>query len=200
MNSVVNDENRLIDQIRKGDIASYEILVKRYESRIFYHCLKFLGNHEDAEDVLQESFLKAFRALDSFRGDAAFPTWLYKIATNGCLLKIRQRKRRDAYSLDEPIETGDSFIQRELADWSNDPALQVDGDEVRQIIDMAINNLPDDKRIVLVLKDIENMPNKEIGELLGISLSAVKSRLHRARLVLRSKLNDYLSDAKSEVI
>lgn len=181
----------LIDQIKGGDFGAFEKLVHKYESRIYNHCLKFLNNQEDAEDVLQETFLQVHRALASFRGDSAFSTWLFKIATNGCLMKIRKKKKVDLVSIDKPIEFDGSKLTREITDWSKNPSILHSNDEIKTALNRLMAKLPEDKRVVLALKDMEGFSNLEISHILGMTVAAVKSRLHRARLLMRDSLTKY---------
>ncbi len=184
----------MIARVKKGDYDAFERLVRKYEARIFHHCLKFLNNQDEAEDILQETFLQVYKSLDSFRGEAAFSTWLIKIATNNCLMKIRKKKKVDIVSIDKPIEIDGSQLPREIVDWSKNPFSQVSNDEIRAVLDQAISGLPEDKRVILVLKDVEGFSNIEIAEMLGISVAAVKSRLHRARLYVRDIISKYFDD------
>lgn len=188
------EDEKLIARVKKGDYDAFERLVLKYEARIFHHCLKFLNNQDEAEDILQETFLQVYKSLDTFRGEAAFSTWLIKIATNNCLMKIRKKKKVDIVSIDKPIEVDGSQLPREIVDWSKNPFLQVSNDEIRAVLDQAISGLPEDKRVILVLKDVEGFSNIEIGEMLGMSVSAVKSRLHRARLYVRDIVSKYFDD------
>jgi len=181
----------LIELIKKGDFTAFERLVHKYESRIYNHCLKFLNSQEDAEDILQETFLQVHRSLESFRGDSAFSTWLFKIATNGCLMRIRKKKKVDLVSIDKPIDFDGSLLQREIVDWSKNPSLMHGNDEIRHVLDKIISQLPEDKRFVLILKDVEGFSNMEISHILGMTVAAVKSRLHRARLIMRDALTKY---------
>lgn len=193
------EDERLIARIKDGDYDAFETLVHKYESRIFHHCLKFLNNQDEAEDILQETFLQVYKSLDTFRGEAAFSTWLIKIATNNCLMKIRKAKRVDIVSIDKPIEVDGSQLPREIVDWSKNPFLQVSNDEIRAVLDQAIAGLPEDKRVILVLKDVEGFSNIEIGEMLDMTVAAVKSRLHRARLYVRDIVSKYFED-KLEIV
>jgi RNA polymerase sigma-70 factor (ECF subfamily) len=192
-NAQINKEEDtlLVARTLDGDYRAFERLVSKYESRIYSHCMKFLRSPEDAEDVLQETFLQAYRGLASFRAESAFSTWLFKIATNGSLMKIRKRKKVDLVSIDKPIEWEGSNLQREVSDWSQNPALQTGNDEVRIALETLIHQLPEDKKVVLVLKDVEGFSNIEIGQMLGMNVAAVKSRLHRARLFMREELTKY---------
>lgn len=193
------EDEELIARVKKGDYDAFERLVRKYEARIFHHCLKFLNNQDEAEDILQETFLQVYKSLDSFRGEAAFSTWLIKIATNNCLMRIRKKKKVDIVSIDKPIEIDGSQLPREIVDWSKNPFLQVSNDEIRAVLDQAISGLPDDKRVILVLKDVEGFSNIEIAKMLGISVAAVKSRLHRARLYVRDIISKYFDD-KLEIV
>lgn len=193
------EDEKLIARVKDGDYDAFETLVRKYESRIFHHCLKFLNNQDEAEDILQETFLQVYKSLDTFRGEAAFSTWLIKIATNNCLMRIRKKKKVDIVSIDKPIEVDGSQLPREIVDWSKNPFSQVSNDEIRAVLDQAISGLPEDKRVILVLKDVEGFSNIEIGEMLGISVAAVKSRLHRARLYVRNIVSKYFDD-KLEIV
>ena len=184
----------LVERAIKGDFSAFEALVKKYESRVFYHGRKFLDRQEDVEDVLQDTFLQAFKALGSFRGEASFLTWLLKIATNNCLMKIRKSKRVDVVSLDKPVEIDGSELPREIVDWSNNPSMQHSEEETRMFLEKAMARLPEDKRLVLVLKDVEGFSNIEISQTLGMSVAAVKSRLHRARLAMRDILSHHFEE------
>lgn len=193
-----SDESRkedtvLIEKVKKGGFEAFERIVTKYEARIYSHCVKFLNNQEDAEDVLQETFLQVYRSLNSFRGDSAFSTWLFKIATNGCLMRLRKRKKVDLVSIDKPMEFDGSMVQREIVDWSKNPALMSGNDDLRATLDRVIANLPEDKRIVFLMKDVEGFSNVEIGQILDMTVAAVKSRLHRARLILREELTGYFN-------
>ena len=190
-----DEDTELISKVLEGDYSAFEFIVHKYESRVYNHCMKFLNNMEDVEDALQETFLQSYRAIGSFRGEAAFSTWLLKIATNNCLMKLRKRKRVDLVSIDKPIEFNGSKINREIMDWSLNPSLMCGHDEIREVLDKLIGELPEDKRIVLVLKDVEGFSNIEISHTLGMSVAAVKSRLHRARLIMRDELTKYFEGA-----
>ena len=145
-------------------------------------------NDEDAEDVLQEAFLKAYEHLDGFQGNSEFYTWIVRIAVNEALMKLRKRKGDRTVSLDEPVETGEEKVKREIAVWEDNPEQQYSHEEMRAILDEAVESLKEDFRTVFVLRDIEELSTEETAETLGISIPAVKSRLLRARLALREKL------------
>lgn len=189
--STAPTDAELVRRAQSGDKAAFDALVTRNESKVYGLCVRMLGNPEDAEDVLQEVFIKAYQSLPGFRGDSAFSTWLYRIATNACLMRIR-RKKLDTVSLDQPIEQGADGT-REVPDWTQDPASEVMNDELRAVLAQHINELAPDNRIVFVLRDIHGLTTEDTASVLGLTPPAVKSRLHRARLHLRERLSGYFS-------
>jgi len=189
--STAPTDAELVRRAQTGDRTAFDALVTRSESKVYGLCLKMLGNPEDAEDVLQEVFIKAYQSLPGFRGDSAFSTWLYRIATNACLMRIR-KKKLDTVPLDQPVEQ-DGGGTRDVADWTTDPASEVMNDELREVLAQHINELVPDNRIVFVLRDIHGLTTEDTASVLGLTPPAVKSRLHRARLYLRERLSDYFS-------
>ena len=185
------DEAVLVSQAREGDIAAFSELVRRYEGKIFRLAQHITQNREDAEDVLQETFMKAYEHLDQFKGDSKFYTWIVRIAVNQALMKLRRRKTDKSVSLDEQIDTGEDTIVREIAAWDEDPEQRFSRDELGEILDTAVQSLEPPYRSVFVLRDIEEMSTEETAEALGLSVPAVKSRLLRARLQLREKLTRF---------
>src|SRR5215472_2610614 len=185
------DETTLVAQTREGDDRSFAELVRRYESKIFRLAQHITQNREDAEDVLQETFLKAYEHLSQFQGQSKFYTWIVRIAVNQALMKLRRRKTDTSVSLDETIDTGEDTIVREIAAWDEDPEQRFSRDEIGQILDSAIQSLEPPYRSVFVLRDIEELSTEETAEALNLSIPAVKSRLLRARLQLREKLSRY---------
>src|SRR3984957_924005 len=182
------DESTLVAQAREGDTVAFGELVRRYEGKIFRLAQHITQNREDAEDVLQETFLKAYEHLDQFQGNSKFYTWIVRIAVNQALMKLRRRKTDRSVSLDETIDTGEDTIVREIAAWDEDPEQQFSRDELGEILDSAIKGLEPPYRSVFVLRDIEDLSTEETADALGLSIPAVKSRLLRARLQLREKL------------
>ncbi len=191
----VSDEI-LVEKSREGDYSSFEELVKRHEKKIYNLCYRLTGSREDANDALQETFLQAFRKLSSFRGKSKFSTWLYRIAVNVCLMRKRKEKKMKTVSLDAPVLTGKGDeIKRELPDdWSKNPLATLENEEIRGILSNAIDSLPEEYRTVLILRGVNGFSNGEVAEMLEISLPAVKSRLHRARLFLRDTLSQYFKE------
>ncbi len=187
---VRDDEDLLVSAAKKGDAAAFEELVNRYEDKIFRLTKNITGNHEDAEDAMQEAFLKAYSHLQNFHGDSRFYTWLVRIAANESLMRLRKR-RPNQFSLDEPVEGETDLMPRELEDWEPSPEQSYVQAELQGILSEVIDKLEPEFRTVLVLRDMEELSTQETAEALGISASAVKSRLLRARLKLREKLNRY---------
>jgi RNA polymerase sigma-70 factor, ECF subfamily len=155
---------------------------------VFRMAKQITQNDEDAEDVLQETFLKAYSHLDDFQGNSKFYTWLVRIAVNEALMKLRKRRSDRTVPLDDPIDTGEDELPREVAVWDENPEEKYSRDELSQILDEAVQSLKPAYRTVFVLRDIEELSIEETAEALNLSISAVKSRLLRARLQLREKL------------
>jgi RNA polymerase sigma-70 factor (ECF subfamily) len=182
------DESVLVAQAKAGDQNAFSELVNRYERKIYRLAKNITRNDEDAEDVLQDAFLKAYTHLDNFKGDSKFYTWIVRIAVNEALMRLRKRKTDRSVPLDEPVELGEETVQREIAVWDDNPEQRYSKEEWRHILDEAVDSLKPDFRTVFVLRDIEELSTEETAETLGISVPAVKSRLLRARLALRERL------------
>jgi RNA polymerase sigma-70 factor, ECF subfamily len=182
------DEADLVARAKSGDGVAFSELVTRYQSKIYRLAKHITQNDEDAEDVLQEAFLKAYEHLDGFQGNSKFYTWIVRIAVNESLMKLRKRRGDRTVPLDEPLDTGEETVKREIAVWEDNPEQQYSQEELRGILDEAVQSLKPDFRTVFVLRDIEELSTEETADALGISIPAVKSRLLRARLALREKL------------
>ena len=182
------DESALVARAQAGDSAAFTTLVEHYQRKIYRIGKNITQNNEDAEDVLQETFLKAYEHLRGFQGNSKFYTWIVRIAVNEALMKLRKRKGDRFVSLDEPIETGEEEVKREIAVWDDNPEQRYSREEMQRILDEAVDDLKPDFRTVFVLRDIEELSTEETADALGISVPAVKSRLLRARLALREKL------------
>ena len=183
-----DDEHVLVAAAQAGGAAAFEELVNRYEGKIFRLTRNITGNHEDAEDAMQDAFFKAYAHLRDFHGDSRFYTWLVRIAANEALMRLRKR-RPNQFSLDEPIEGDTDLFPRELEDWGPTPEQKYAQTEMQGIVGDVIDRLEPEFRIVFLLRDFEELSTQETAEALGISMPAVKSRLLRARLKLREKLN-----------
>jgi len=184
------DEPLLVAAAKAGDLSAFETLVSRYERKIFRLTQNITQNREDAEDAMQEAFLKAFEHLGEFEGNSRFYTWLVRIAVNQALMKLR-RRRPNVVSLDDEIDTGEDMMPREVEDWGPSPIERYEQTELSGILSRVISELDPPFRIVFQLRDIEQLSTEETAEALGLSVPAVKSRLLRARLKLRQKLNQY---------
>jgi RNA polymerase sigma-70 factor, ECF subfamily len=187
---VKDDEPILVAAAQTGSVEAFETLVGRYERKIFRLTQNITQNREDAEDAMQESFLKAFEHLSEFQGNSRFYTWLVRIAVNQALMKLRKR-RPNQVSLDEDVDTGEDSIPRDVEDWGPSPEDRYEQSELSGILSQVIGELDPSFRIVFQLRDIEELSTEETAEALGLSVPAVKSRLLRARLKLRQKLNRY---------
>jgi RNA polymerase sigma-70 factor (ECF subfamily) len=187
---VKEDEPELVAAAKAGDMTAFETLVNRYERKIFRLAQNITQNREDAEDTMQEAFLKAYQHLGEFQGNSRFYTWLVRIAVNQALMKLRKR-RPNQVSLDEEIETGEESMPREVEDWGPSPEDRYEQSELGTILNETISDLDPSFRIVFQLRDIEELSTEETADVLGLSVPAVKSRLLRARLKLRQKLNKY---------
>ena len=185
-----DNEAALVASAKGGNLRSFEELVQRYERKIFRLAQNITQNHEDAQDVVQDAFLKAFSHLDNFQGDSRFYTWLVRIAVNEALMKLRKR-RPGQVSLDDNIETEDDVMPREVEDWGPTPEQRYAQSELHRILNEAIGSLDAGLRIVFQLRDVEEFSTEETAQTLRLSIPAVKSRLLRARLKLRQKLDPY---------
>ncbi len=179
----------LVIQAQAGDEAAFTELVHRHEHRVYTLALRMLRNPADAEDALQETFISALNGLPNFRREATFATWLYRIAYNATLMRLR--KPLPGASLDEVIENDESAMPRELTDWSHDPAAALLNQETREAMDAAVATLPETLRSIFLLRDVDGLSTEEAAAVLNISIEAAKVRLHRARLALRDKLSNY---------
>jgi RNA polymerase sigma-70 factor (ECF subfamily) len=184
------DEHLLVTAAKRGDQSAFEELVNRYERKIFRLTMNITRNAEDAEDAMQDAFMKAYSHLNTFEEGSRFYTWLVRIAANEALMRLRKR-RPNQFSLDEPIQGDEELIPRDIEDWGPSPEQRYAQSEMREILDGAIDQLSPDFRVVFVLRDIEGLSTEETASTVGISEAAVKSRLLRARLKLRQKLDRY---------
>ncbi len=188
MNAFPHDEVNFSKQ-------DFDVLVTRHEKRIFNLIYRILGDYEEAADLTQETFISAFKNIDKFRGDSKIFTWLYQIARNLCINRLRQRERQKVIrveSLDQPWDNNDDGKSgREIADYSHAPHQALEDKELGQRIHAAIDSLPSDYREVVILREYEQLSYNEIVEITGLTLENVKTRLSRARAMLRRKLEPY---------
>jgi RNA polymerase sigma-70 factor (ECF subfamily) len=186
------DDPSFVERLRKGDKEACAICVREHSTHVYNLALKLTGDPAAAEDVLQETFLSAFRAIPRFEGKAQLSTWLYRIAHNAALMRLRKRQV-ETISLDEPVENEEGLPEpREFADWSENPEQVLLSAEMRQAMDQAIDTLSETLKSVFVLRDVNGISTAQTAEVLGLSEEAVKSRLLRARLALRERLAAYM--------
>jgi len=184
------DEQQLIAQAKNGSTGAFGQLVERYERKVFRLARNITRNREDAEEVVQNALVQAFRNLSRFRGDSRFYTWLVRITVNEALMKVR-RRRFNEMSLDDSLETDDSLIPRQLEDWGPNPEQRYSQEELQSILTKTIGKLEPGYRTVFQLRDVEGLSTEETAQALALSSSAVKTRLRRARMRLRNSLNKY---------
>jgi RNA polymerase sigma-70 factor (ECF subfamily) len=191
------DEMSLVQAAKNGDLEAFSELVRRYDRNVFRIAQHITHNEEDAQDVVQDAFLKAYQNLEQFQGNSKFYTWLVRIAVNEALMRLRKRRSDRTVSLDEDVETEEGSMPREVADWSPNPEQIYGQSELGDILKKTIQGLPPGFRTVFVLRDIEGLSTEETAEMLGLSVPAVKSRLLRARLQLRERLAKYFKSKKN---
>jgi RNA polymerase sigma-70 factor (ECF subfamily) len=187
------DDMSLVHACKTGDAAAFEQLVKRYDRKLLSIAQHITHNREDAQDAVQEAFLKVFRKLNQFQENSQFSTWLFRIAVNESLMKLRKQRYARQVSIDEEFESEAGTVPFELADWTPNQEELYRGAELRDRLRRALQELQPAIRVVFVLRDIEGFSMEETGEVLKLSQSAVKARLWRARLALRERLSKYFA-------
>jgi RNA polymerase sigma-70 factor (ECF subfamily) len=192
----VHPDVALVERARAGDLAAFDQLVRQYERQVFRIAQHITQNREDAQDVVQDAFFKAYQKLDQFQGNSKFYTWLVRIAVNEALMRLRKRRTAKTVSMDEDVQTEEGSLPRDFADWSPNPEQQYKQSELREILQKTIQGLPPGFRTVFTLRDVEGLSTEETAEALNLSIPAVKSRLLRARLQLRERLSRYFRSPK----
>jgi RNA polymerase sigma-70 factor, ECF subfamily len=186
-----NDED-LVRQTQGGDNRAFDELVRRYQDKVYRLSYKILRHEEDAAEALQDAFLSAYRGLKGFKVQSTFSTWLYRIATNASLMKYRKRRNLHV-SLEQSQSSDEDAETMQVPDWSTQPLDALLDSETREVMEEGIGKLPTELRTVFVLRDVEGLSNAEVAEVLELTVAAVKSRLHRARIALRDRLNRYFA-------
>lgn len=184
------EEQALLARAQAGDVQAFERLVAAYERKVYNLAYRLTGNHDDASDVAQEALIKVYTSLGDFRGDSSFSTWLYRVVSNACLDELRRRKRQRATSLDAPVATDDGGLARQLPASGDGPEEALARKELQATVQMAIQALDEEHRVVIILRDIQGHSYQEIADYLGLSLGTVKSRLNRARAALQKKFSE----------
>jgi RNA polymerase sigma-70 factor (ECF subfamily) len=194
MSETLNEETLNLEALRKKDKRAFAQLVDQNSDHIYRLALRLTGNPQDAEDVVQETFIKAFNNVESFEGRSKVSTWLYRIATNEALMLLRRRKDGITH-IDEGVETDEGEIMPiQIVDWCCLPEQEIMTEETRQVLQDAALQLSSANRAAFLLRDVEGLSTQEAAEALDISESALKVRLMRARLQLREALSDYFAN------
>jgi RNA polymerase sigma-70 factor (ECF subfamily) len=183
-------DQELVRRAQADDERAFGELVNRYEAKVYSLSLRMLRNPEDAEDVLQDTFLRAYRGLKSFQGNSTFSTWIYRIAANSALMRLR-KKQLPTVSIEDADEREAPL---NIVDWRPGPVEQLLTEETREAMEQAIEALPPEFRQVFILRDVEELSNAEVADVLDLSVAAVKSRLHRARLKVRNRLISHFNE------
>jgi RNA polymerase sigma-70 factor (ECF subfamily) len=189
-------DEELVARARDNDFGAFEQLLDRYEDKIFRLAYRFVRNETEAKEVLQDTFLSIWRKLDTFKGDSQFGSWLYRVAANTALMRLRAQRRHPEVSTEElPVGYLDNYGQLPPGgeNWARRPDDELQSDELRHHIQSAVDALPEIYRTVFLLRDVEGLSTEETGEILGISVPTVKTRLHRARIALRDTISGYFN-------
>ncbi|MBI2429352.1 MAG: sigma-70 family RNA polymerase sigma factor [Ignavibacteriales bacterium] len=188
------NDTQLISRIKKGDERAFSALVQRYENTVWGFAFKLCRDKEKAEESFQDTFINVFRKIDQFDGRSKFSTWLYTIVANNCLMNRRRRKLEGLLeSYDEPPDVEDEKVQKQLTAWNDTPMEKLLQGELKEKLDEAIQKLPDEYKIIFVLRDLEQKTAEETAEITGLSVPAVKSRLRRSRIFLRQQLHAFMN-------
>jgi len=186
-------DSELVEITNAGDNRGFDELVRRYRDRVYRLCTKILRHEDDAAEALQDAFLSAYRGLPRFKNESTFSTWLYRIATNASLMNLR-RRRPGHVSYEQSQSSQPDAEPLALPDWSAQPLEELLDGETREVLGREVDTLPASEREVFVLRDMMEQSNADVAQELGLSVAAVKSRLHRARLHLRDRMNRYFRD------
>lgn len=184
-------EQALVRRLQQGSPAAFEELVEKYARRLYSVSLRILRNKQDAEDAVQEAFLKVFESIDSFREDATLYTWLYKIATNQSLMKVRERSKKQVVSIETYLPRFEYGQHTEtIEDWKALPDLALETKELEEFFERCLDELPEEYRLAYILKDVEKLSEEDVCRILDVSKAAMKNRVHRARLVIRKRIEE----------
>jgi len=181
-------ERELIRRAKQGDMLAFEELILQHEKIVYNLALRMMNHSEDAQDISQEVFLKAYRSLQNFDERSAFSTWLYRITHNTCIDEMRKRKGKQSYSLEEELESADGSMQRQVADAGDTPEESLMRKEQKSEILQALDTLSEEHKAAIILRDVKGMAYEEIAEILELSLGTVKSRISRARNQLKTEI------------
>ena len=182
------NERNLIEKCKQGDRKAFDTLIRNYEKRVYNLAYRLSGHYDEANDISVDAFIRVFQAVRLFRGDANFSTWLFRIVTNVYLDRRKRTRNKQHLSLEEYIELEENSVARQVEDPAPTPDMRAEASERRDMLQQAINSLPDYQRAMIVLYHTEGLSYEEIAEVLALPIGTVKSRLNRARLTLREKL------------
>ena len=195
-------EEALVRDLQNGNLDAYDKLAEIYQKKIYGLSFHLTRNQMDAQDVTQEVLLTLFRKINMFQGKSAFSSWVYRIAVNASYMKLRSKKKEPNVSIDELMPSFNSagFQQEKIQDWSENTESLLFTKETRDVINKAVDLLPKKEKVVFLLRDVEGLSSEKAGEILDLTVPAVKSRLHRARLFLRKKLSNYFEEFSSRKV
>jgi RNA polymerase sigma-70 factor (ECF subfamily) len=195
-------ERELLCLLRAGDDEAYAYVIRKHIGRLLALARGFLRHEDDAADAVQDAFLAMCKSLNNFEGNSSLATWLHRIVVNNCLMKLRSKTRQKSYSIDQLLPSFDDtgHHARPISAWTETSRDTLVDEEARRQVRACIDELPDDYRTVLVLRDIEEFDTDQTAAIIGINPGAVKTRLHRARLALRTLLVPYMEREKTETI
>jgi len=193
------DDNVLLEGLRKSAPEAVEALFERFHGKIYGLAMSILKNESDAEEATQDVFLTVVQKAHMFKGNSALYSWIYRICVNACLMRLRGKRRQETVSIEEfmPVFTEDGMHKSPVEDWSKEVERKMLDKELGKVIKKFTDELSEKYRVVFVLSDVEGLSNEETAQILGLTVPAVKSRLHRARLYLREQLARYLREGKT---
>lgn len=195
----LQDDNVLLEELRGGNPEAVEALFDRFHGKIYSLAMSIVKNESDAEEAAQDVFMTVVQKAHTFKGNSALYSWIYRICVNTCLMRLRGKRRHETVSIEEfmPVFTDEGMHASLIDDWSKEVERKALDKELGQVIRKSTESLSEKYRVVFVLSDVEGLSNEETAKILGLTVPAVKSRLHRARLYLREQLSRYLREGKT---
>ncbi|NIP99265.1 MAG: sigma-70 family RNA polymerase sigma factor [Nitrospinaceae bacterium] len=186
----------LVRDLKAGHVEAFDKIFELYQRKIYALAFNMTRNQMDAQDITQEVLLTIYRKIDTFQGKSAFSSWVYRITLNATYMKLRSKKKDQFVQLDEgyPAFNHAGFQNEKLSDWSKSTDSLLFSNETRAMIQKAVDQLPEKEKVVFILRDVEGLSTEKVGDILDLTVPAVKSRLHRARLFLRKKLSNYFDE------
>lgn len=194
-------EEKLVKELKEGKMEAFDEIVNLFQRKIYSLSFNLTRNQMDAQDVTQEVLLTIYRKIDTFLGKSAFSSWVYRITINASYMKLRSRKKEQYVSMDDilPSFNSSGFQQERIQDWTDRTDASLYANETKETIEKAVEQMPEKEKVVFLLRDVDGLSTEKVGEILDLSVPAVKSRLHRARLFLRKKLSGYFDEYQSRV-